>query len=737
MRSHLQQWLKQAGCDPAVVPDQSSWRKFLDILSSQDVHSDAERVQQGTGESSDGRDAEHLQAIYEAIPDALFLIDEYGRYLEVHAGSDSLLLNTASTLENQYLSDVMMPSLARKLIKKIQLALQKQEQVMVEYALQVPAGRRIFEGRIQPCRLMVNGAKTVVFLARDITERKKAEQQSGLVRTMFQAAREGVILLDTDFRLRAANTAFCELVDRAEVDLIGRTMLELNCCDADLLAMAMEQCREHGGWQGELQLQGRDGVDPTPAWVTFDPVFDDRGTHRSYMAMLYDISEMKHSQRQLEYIAKHDPLTGLQNRARFQELLDIAIDNARENKTRGAVMFLDLDRFKDINDNLGHPVGDRLLRMVATRLSEKLRPHQLSRFGGDEFIVLLEQAKDQQEVRELAKQLILSLDEPFLLDGYRLSIGATIGVVLFPRNDQDAAQVIKEADTAMYAAKRTAPGSALFFDKQLSAQAFAHFSMEQDLRGAVERGELVVHYQPQYRMRDNVITGLEALVRWEHPRHGRIMPDRFIPLAEITGQIHEIGRFVIAQSLAQLQQWQDRNRVVVPIAVNISRRQLGRPELALDIDAMLQEHGIPANALELEVTESAIMEREEEAYRTLHALRDMGCRLTMDDFGTGYSSMVHLKRFEFDRIKIDRTFIADLLSDPNDEAIVRATIALGRHLNMEVIAEGVESAEQRAYLLAEDCEQGQGFLYSPAIEPDLVAHLLPTKEQPPDTQRSA
>ena len=437
--------------------------------------------------------------------------------------------------------------------------------------------------------------------------------------------------------------------------------------------------------------------------------------------------EKRRADERIEYLASHDGLTDLPNREMFNGLLRHSIDTARRNARHFALLFIDLDRFKIINDSLGHDAGDLLLVEVAERLRGALRTSDVvARLGGDEFVVILEETSDRATVEHIASHLLSVLGQPMQLSGHECHTTASIGVAIYPENGADAATLTKNADIAMYLAKEDGKNGFRFFSGEIKAQSIERLRLETELRRAVAHQQFSLHYQPKVDMESGQITGVEALLRWTHPELGSVPPAQFIPLAEETGLIVPIGRWVMREACAQNMAWQRHGLRPVSMAVNLSPRQFADEQLLHDVDEALAASGMSPVLLQLEVTESMVMRNVARAVRVLDAIQSRGIRLAIDDFGTGYSSMSLMKQFPIDTIKIDRSFVRDLPQDSEDQAIAQAIIGMGKALGMTVVAEGVETVEQQAFLRSNRCDEMQGYLFSRPVPPRELAKLLRT-----------
>jgi diguanylate cyclase (GGDEF)-like protein len=440
--------------------------------------------------------------------------------------------------------------------------------------------------------------------------------------------------------------------------------------------------------------------------------------------------EKTRADERIEYLASHDSLTDLPNREMFNGMLRRAIDAAGRYQRRFALLFIDLDRFKVINDSLGHDAGDMLLVEIGGRLRRALRSSDVvARLGGDEFVVILEEAAERSEVEQVAGELLSVLSQPLQLSGHECHTTASIGIAMYPSDGADMSTLTKNADMAMYLAKEDGKNGFRFFSREIRTQSIERLKLESALRRALERDQFTLHYQPKIDMASGQITGVEALLRWNHPDLGTVSPGQFIPLAEETGLIVPIGRWVLKEACAQNMAWQRCGLRPVTVAVNLSPRQFADPHLLQDVDEALLASGMSPVLLQLEVTESMVMRNVSRAIKVLDAIQSRGIRLAIDDFGTGYSSMSLMKQFPIDTIKIDRSFVRDLPVDTEDQAIAQAIISMGKALGMTVIAEGVETVEQETFLRNHACDEMQGFLFSRPLPAKQMADLLRTESR--------
>jgi diguanylate cyclase (GGDEF)-like protein/PAS domain S-box-containing protein len=736
MHKRLSRQLLRLDLDGGSPPGLAGWQKLLRSVdasyakSDQKIHS-LESALTRTGETqapADHQDAlykDRLQAILNALPDALFLLDEDGRYIEVMSGNNQQLYEDREQLIGQTLHDVFPANDAGFFLDIVAQALATDELVVVNYEMAVKAGKRTFEGRAMPANYIVDGRRTVVFLAIDVTDRRQSEIRWRLISTVFDNSREGMVILDTHFKVVSVNDAFCRITKLDRDSAPGSVPPYLQQLMAtDTGAQIRHALDKADYWMGEVVGRRANGV-TYPLWLTINAVRDYTGQSSYYVAMLTDVSDLKRSQEELEYVATHDFLTGLPNRVLFHDRLQQAVARTTRSKKIGALFFLDLDRFKNVNDNLGHHVGDDLLKQVSLRLIEVCRTSDtLARLGGDEFTLIVEGLDDASELALIAEKILQAFKDPFSLDGYTLEVSVSIGISVFPKDSSDINELIRHADTAMYSAKESGRNTYRFYTQELTTSAFEYFAMEIALMKAIERDEFFLVYQPQYNMITNELIGVEALLRWQHPDMGELSPAMFIHIAEYSGKIKVIGEWIISEVCAQCDKWDAEGLPPFTVSLNLSRKQLVLPGLSEYVKKVLDASNISGDRLEFEITESAILDQEDTAYQNLMQLQQMGIKMAIDDFGTGYSSLVNLKQFPLSRLKIDRSFVRDVTRDPNDEAIIRATIALGKSFYLNIIAEGVEKEEQRDFLLKEGCHEAQGFFYSDPLPPEAISELL-------------
>ncbi|MDO8705056.1 MAG: EAL domain-containing protein [Sulfuricaulis sp.] len=571
----------------------------------------------------------------------------------------------------------------------------------------------------------------------DITERRRAEEalreNEAKFRILFESANDAIFLMQgerfVDCNLQTLNMFGCQ-----RHEIVGHTPMEFSPEHQPDGRPSKEKALEKINasvagnpqffeWQ-HLRLDGT----PFDAEVSLNAI-ELRG-ERYLQAIVRDITERAQAQERLQYLAHHDSLTGLPNRALFLDRLDHALTRARWTKRPLAVLFLDLDRFKNINDTLGHDIGDSALRVASERLLSCVREGDtVARFGGDEFTVLLEDMANTDDVPAIAQKIIDILSRPFAVGDREFVITASIGISLYPNDGDDSLRLLRNADTAMYRAKDQGRNKHQFYSSEMSAKALEKFTLESSLRHALDRGEFLLYYQPQVNLSTGQVTGVEALLRWQHPELGLILPTQFIPVAEETGLMKAIDEWVLHTACAQAQAWQSAGIPPISMIVNLSGRSFNEARLAEVISRALHQTGLAPEMLELEITESVIMQNSQTTVEMIEALNRKGLRLAIDDFGTGYSSLSYLKRFSIDTLKIDQSFVRDVTTDADDASIVTAIIAMGHSLQLTVIAEGVETSGQLDFLCRHGCDGMQGFLFSrPQPEADITRLLQSGKK---------
>ena len=578
-------------------------------------------------------------------------------------------------------------------------------QLINGYAWVVFSAGLIFLARARLFRCLGIGAK--------LRERNEDHERLRQAAAVFDCTREGVLVTDNKGLIVHVNRAFMAITGYQSEEVIGqRPSLFKSGRHPPAFYQAMfTTLNSTGEWSGEIWNRRKSG-EIYPQWQTIRIVDDERGQRSHYVAVFSDISAIKNSEHELAHLAHYDPLTDLPNRLLFTDRTEQALASAQIHKRGCALLMIDLDHFKMINDSLGHSIGDQLLKGVGERLSAMVGPGiTLARLGGDEFAVLAESCPQMVHAAALAQRIIDGLKEPFQIDGHQLFVNISVGISLFPGDALSAEQLLRNSDSALFKAKSAGRNGYALYTEELTAHAQQRVETAFELRRALEQQELRVYYQPVHDLKTRRLIGVEALVRWEHPQRGLVSPAEFIPIAERTGLIAEIDAWVMRQACEQMCLWLQAGVVLSFVAVNVSSRLFARRELFGQVAKVLHETGLDPACLELEVTESAVMDDPEVALEQMHRLRELGVRLAIDDFGTGYSSLLRLKRMPVQKLKIDQGFVAGLPWDEDDAAIVRVIIALAQSMGMQVHAEGIEQVEQASFLLEHGCDLGQGYWF--------------------------
>jgi diguanylate cyclase (GGDEF)-like protein/PAS domain S-box-containing protein len=560
----------------------------------------------------------------------------------------------------------------------------------------------------------------------DITERKEATERLRLFARIFDTINEGVAVTDASNNIMLVNPAFSAITGYSATEAIGKNprILHSGLMDKVFYDKMWQSIKKTGRWQGEITDRRKNG-ESYIEWLSISTMKDERGEFSHHIAVVSDISERKAAEERMVYIAQHDFLTGLPNRMMLHDRLTQAIAHAEREQRKVAVMFLDLDRFKAINDTLGHLTGDKLLQLVAGRINCVARTSDtVSRLGGDEFAIMLPYIENTDDIAMIALKLLASIAGPCVIDGNEIEVTTSIGISVFPEDGTDSESLIAHADAAMYQAKGNGRNNYQFFTREMNRRTLERILIKNKLSHALERNELFLLYQPQVDLQSGHIIGAEALVRWDNPLYGKVLPAQFIPIAEENGLIPPIGEWVLREACRQNQEWRKLGLMKITMAVNISSVQFRQKNLGETIKAILSESGLTPSGLELEITEGVVMQDAEAAILFLEDMKAMGLKLSVDDFGTGYSSLSYLKRFPIDKFKIDQSFVRDLTTDTDDAVIVSTIISMAHSLKLKVIAEGVETAEQLAFLKQQGCDEIQGYYFSQPVSAEEFRKLL-------------
>jgi len=538
--------------------------------------------------------------------------------------------------------------------------------------------------------------------------------------TIFNNASEGIVITNADGVITDVNPGFCAITGYTREEAVGKKpeMLKSDRHDSGFYNSIWSSLAELGKWQGELWNRRKNG-EIYPEWLNVTSIRDKKGTTTNYIGIFTDITRYINKNIHVRNHAYYDTLTSLPNRTLLNDRLSFMVSHARRNKQLMAILLLDLNRFKFINDTLGYTVGDTVLQTISERLKSCLRDvDAIFRLGDDEFAIILEEIAQLQDAARVAKRILTVSSLPIHVANHELYVTSSIGISIFPTDGNSPEILLKNAEAAMHRSKELGINNYQHYKPAMNARSFEQLTLEHNLRKALKNNEFLVYYQPLIDLLPGTIIGAEALVRWRHPELGMILPAQFIPLAEETGLILPIGEWVLHTACTQVRQWQSEFNEDYYVSVNLSARQFQQQDLVSTINRVLKETNFNPELLVLEITESVGMKNPEQTLRVLQELKEMGIHIAIDDFGTGYSSLSYLKRFPIDTIKIDRSFVRDVPNDSNDTAIVLAIIAMARSLKLSVIAEGVETKEQANYLLSNGCHKMQGYLYSPPVCPE-------------------
>lgn len=541
------------------------------------------------------------------------------------------------------------------------------------------------------------------------------------------------MVTDLDRRILLVNRAFTELMGYLPEEALGQSdeMLYSPCHNQEFFRRMWRQIHMTGYWQGGVWGRRKNG-DKFPQLLSISTVHDEAGHPLQYVSVFTDISKLKETEAELEFLAQHDPLTRLPNRRQLLARIRHGMGAIKREGGQMALLMLDLDRFKDVNDSFGHLAGDELLQQVAERLKRRLRGvDTITRLGGDEFTVLLHNITQLEDAGRVAGEIVGMLGEPwFLSHGTEIRIGYSIGIAIYPGFCETPEEMLQQADTALYRAKEEGRGRFKYFSEELTSAARERVALEAALRRAISENTLRVYFQPQIDIRTGKLVGAEALLCWQHPEEGVVPPGRYIAVAEETGLIADIGDWVLRETCRQGKVWLDAGLPPIPLAVNLSPQQFHHKDITATVAQTLAESGFPAALLELKLTESILIKRENEAVAKMNELRGMGICLAIDDFGTGYSSLSYLKRFPIDKLKIDRSFIEDIPKQQSDMEIASTVIAIGHTLGFRVLAEGVETQEQLEFLTSQGCDLYQGYFMSCALPAEEFVELSQGGRQP-------
>ena len=671
------------------------------------------------------READFSQAIIDSLPGIFYVIDQDGHFVRWNRNLERITGYAPDEVRRAHPFDFMgiygEQELFSERIRKAYTA----GSASAEVHIRTKSGAQI-PYYLTGVKIRLNGRACISGMGIDITERRHAEETLRLRDRALQASVNAIIITDLDGNIEYANPAFERITGYAADEVIGRNCSFLQGSDTEQLGLATIRHSISQREESSVLLRNyRKNGDMFWNEIHIAPVRTPDGKATHFVGVLNDITEIKRYEEQLERQANYDPLTALANRNVLKDRIRQAIASARREGAFATVGFMDLDNFKFINDSHGHTIGDLLLKSVAERLNTCLRDQDtIARYGGDEFAFVLVGQRDEKSIATLMDRILKTIDQPFTIDGHKFFVSCSIGLSFYPRDGQDVDTLLKNADAAMYRAKERGRNNFQFYTPAMNKRVTERLAMESRLRQALADDEFTLHYQPKVELRSGRIVGVEALLRWYPSGGGVVSPSKFIPLAEETGLIVPIGEWVLNTACAHSKTLQENGLPPMRVAVNISARQFEPTTLVAMVHKALAASGLNPELLELELTESLVMQNPEEVIKVLHDLKEMGLSLAIDDFGTGYSSLSYLQRFPVDHLKIDQSFVRDIGADPNDAIIARAVISLGHNLGMSVVAEGVSSPEQLAFLRENGCDEMQGYLFSQPVPIEELTMLL-------------
>ena len=669
------------------------------------------------------------EAIANSSSDVIYAKDLHGRYLFVNREMCRVLGRSVEQLVGQDARNFYPPDQVRKLFDDDAAVMRSERPISLETRLATPQGERVYSctrGRLVDGDGQVMG---IFGVSSDVTDRRDLQLRMRQWATAFEDIRDGVIITDALGHIQSVNGAFSQITGYAAEEAIGQSMRLLHSGrhGRAFYEQMWTLLNQTGHWQGEIWNRRKNG-EIYPEWLTVRAVRDDDGGPvTQYVGVFTDVTRLKDSEAQADWLVHHDPLTRLPNRVQLQRRLELVLGRARRREVQPALMVIDLDGFKTVNDSLGHPAGDELLVCVAERLQARLRHRDfLGRLGGDEFLLIIENGTREDELDTLARELLEVVSDPIALScGQDAYVTASVGISRFPdTGSPTAVELLRDADAAMHRAKEMGRNRSCFYTGDLHTQAMAKLEVEAALSRAIERQELRLHYQPKVDGRSGRVVGAEALLRWQRGDAGLVPPGQFIPLAEQSSLILDIGAWVLDETCRQLRAWMDAGQPVVRIAINVAARQFAAGDLDITVADALARHQVPAHHLELELTEGILMTNPQAATATLHRLRGLGVKISLDDFGTGYSSLAYLQQFPLDTLKIDQSFVRRIGEVPDGEALVDAVIGLAHRLRLRVVAEGVETAGQREHLARQGCDEMQGYHFARPAPAEALQALL-------------
>ncbi len=673
----------------------------------------------------------HYRNVVNQVQDVIFQTDEKGRWTFLNPAWERITgFSLSESLGKSYL-DFIHPD-DHELAGTIYDRLFSGQAETLSHEIRLlhrDGGLRVIEGSVRATSGSVGSSGTL----RDVTEKRRAEEQQRLAASVFDHAHDGIVITDPCERILDVNDTFCQLTGFSREEVLGKTprILSSGRQSPEFYSRMWESLRSHGHWQGEIWNRRKNG-ESYVEWLTITAVLTPSGEISHYVGVFSDITQSKRHEQELDTVAHYDALTGLPNRKLLNDRVAAALDKAAASSKKLGIACLDLDEFRAINDKLGHRIGDLLLTAIAQRLTACLRPQDTAaRLGGDEFVVLLGELESIDEAEHALKRILETISQSLQLEGHPIEVSASIGFTLYPSDGDDVDTLLRHADQAMYHAKELGRNRYHLFDPEHGRRVQVHRDVRVQIEGALERNELVLFYQPKVDMRTGRVLGAEALIRWNHPERGLLGPGAFLPHIEDSDLIVKVGAWVLEEALRQMADWH-RNGLHLPVSVNVAPRQLQTPDFCKRLAQLMATYpDLPSNILQLEVLESTALDDMKRIGEIIQQCRELGVTVALDDFGTGYSTLTYLKRIPADQLKIDKSFVGDMLGDPEAQAIVEAVIGLAEAFKRTVIAEGAETPEHCAMLLRMGCDVAQGYgIAKPMPSADVPGWVAAFKPHP-------
>jgi len=664
----------------------------------------------------------HLDTIISAMADLMYLVDKEGNFLEVYADNkEHLLPAPKEVLLQTSIPDIFDAQLSEQLMHMIQTVMKTKSLQSGEFALTLPLGVRYFEKKVIP----LDQSETVMIISHDITERKQQEADARLIETVFQEASGGMIIEDKEGNIIHANNTIGRMLGLSPSKLIGENSEYLSTMMPQDIKDKMDKAMmTKGYWQGEVEINPPNSK-KIYSWLSINTILDDQKEPDHILIMITDISETSQSNNKIDYLASYDTLTDLPNRAFLFEQLKQSIASMQHQKRNGMLLFIDIDHFKDFNDNYGHQIGDEVLLSVSKQIKSICRKEDiLGRLSGDEFLLISENVNNQDAVNSIIEKIQNIFKTPQKIANLSLHISVSMGVALYPEHGQTPETLINAADQAMYSVKKQGRNNHAFYTEEMSLISNEYYFILNTLKDAIYDSNFTLVYQPLFFLKDMSLSGIEVLLRCSHSRLTDIPISRLISMAEETGLMPKITHLLLDMVCNQLYLWQLSNIKLPEVSINLSKKELHEGNLLLTIHSHLSQYNIDPHDIELEITENALLQENVIVKENITRLQKLGHTFSIDDYGTGFSSLSNIKNFNFDKLKIDKSFISNLSINENDQVIVSATIEMAKKLGLKVVAEGVETKEQAKLLESFDCDIVQGFFYSKPLHKDEIEKLL-------------